>query len=106
IYNGEQLFRSSERITLAMDISSRSQYIGRLSTDDPELTYSASFKLPEGKVAESASFNGAAITVSSVDGYAQLEALTGEGELIIRMADSGHQDTEAPSAINDLSATA
>lgn len=100
----EEIFSSSERVTLAMDVSNRSLYTGMLATDNPALTYTASFKLPVGKEATSATFNGVNIDISNVDGYVQLASLTGQGNLTIHFVDSGNVDVTAPAVITNLSA--
>jgi hypothetical protein len=101
-YAGNELYRSSERITLAMNTSERTKLTGKITTDAPGLTYSAGFKLPAGKTASTAMFNQAPVTVANVNGYAEFTALVGEGELVIQLVDSGVPDTTAPAQITDL----
>jgi|GEM_PF-1061607 len=104
-YAGEVWFRSSERMTLTMKVSDRSKHEGMIATDDPALTYSVSFKLPAGKMAASAQFDGHNVPVTNVGGFAVIESLTGTGKLAITFADSGDADVTAPEGITDLRAS-
>lgn len=102
-YAGEVLFKSSARVTAAVDLGEGSRHRAYLSTD--AAGYSVELKLPYGKMPASAVFGGSPVAVAASSGFAVISGLDGEGELVVQYEEDGAQDTVAPSAIDDLAVT-
>lgn len=101
-YQGGELFRSSERITLAIDISDRARHTGKVTTEATD--YSLSLIVPAGKQVNAALVNNAPAVYTENGGMLTLDSLSGDSEIIIEYADSSIIDTTPPGDVTDLAA--
>ncbi|MCR8636640.1 heparinase II/III domain-containing protein [Paenibacillus radicis (ex Xue et al. 2023)] len=108
-YKGIELFSSTDRITLSMDLSKLDHSKATISTNASN--YAIKIKNPFGKTASKATWVTAAgitsdIPLTSANGYTQIAGLTGGGDLTVSYTEDGEPDNTAPAAIVDLAVTA